>query len=91
MTRKLDVRENERISIKKNLFFRNSLGYPVTCLKFYANKEDLKADHHKMLAATCRKNLEKRFHSIEFSVLSRHSWLCQSLALSNPAMCFYLR
>jgi hypothetical protein len=28
-------------------------GYPVTCLKFYANKDDTKADHQKMLAATC--------------------------------------
>ncbi len=32
---------------------RYILGYPVTCLKFYANKEDLKADHQKMVAATC--------------------------------------
>jgi hypothetical protein len=29
------------------------LGYPVTCLRFYANKDDLKSDHQKMVAATC--------------------------------------
>jgi hypothetical protein len=35
------------------------LGYPVTCLKFYGNKEDLKVDHQKMLAATCKYDVLK--------------------------------
>jgi hypothetical protein len=45
------------VNKKQNFVFEISpclLGYPVTCLKFYANKEDLKADHQKMLAATCK-------------------------------------
>ncbi len=37
-------------------FMSYILGYPVTCLKFYGNKEDVKVDHHKMLAATCMYN-----------------------------------
>jgi len=50
MIQKHDVNKNK-------IFYEISpclLGYPVTCLKFYANKEDLKADHQKMLAATCK-------------------------------------
>jgi hypothetical protein len=67
------------------------LGYPVTCLKFYANKEDLKADHQKMIAATCKYDLIKDYFLVKiFLILYRHSWLCQSLALSNSTVCLYI-
>ncbi|CAF3641345.1 unnamed protein product [Rotaria sp. Silwood1] len=36
--------------------------YPVTCLKFYANKDDLKVDHQKMLAATYTAGYVKVWH-----------------------------
>ncbi|CAF0843803.1 unnamed protein product [Adineta steineri] len=36
--------------------------YPVTCLKFYANKEDLKSDHQKMIAATYTAGYVKVWH-----------------------------
>ncbi|CAF1417265.1 unnamed protein product [Rotaria sordida] len=36
--------------------------YPVTCLKFYANKDDLKVDHQKMLAATYTAGYVKIWH-----------------------------
>ncbi len=50
MIQKHDVNMNLKYIFR---IFRYILGYPVTCLKFYANKEDLKADHQKMVAATC--------------------------------------
>ncbi|CAF3183181.1 unnamed protein product [Rotaria socialis] len=36
--------------------------YPVTCLKFYANKDDAKTDHQKMLAATYTAGYVKIWH-----------------------------
>lgn len=39
------------------MLIKKKLGYPVTCLKFYANKEDLKVEHQKMVAATCENEL----------------------------------
>ncbi|CAF4103404.1 unnamed protein product [Rotaria sp. Silwood2] len=48
-----------------NIFLSNISyfsGYPVTCLKFYANKDDLKADHQKMLAATYTAGYVKVWH-----------------------------
>ena len=51
MTPKPDVRQQH--SLIKNNNRKSRLGYPVTCVKFYGNKEDAKSDHQKMLAATC--------------------------------------
>lgn len=50
MTPKHDVCQQKSLLEKNG---KTRLGYPVTCLKFYANKEDAKSDHQKMLAATC--------------------------------------
>ncbi|CAF3659271.1 unnamed protein product [Rotaria sordida] len=36
--------------------------YPVTCLKFYGNKDDAKIDHQKMLAATYTAGYVKVWH-----------------------------
>ncbi|CAF0988850.1 unnamed protein product [Rotaria sp. Silwood1] len=36
--------------------------YPVTCLKFYGNKDDAKVDHQKMLAATYTAGYVKVWH-----------------------------
>ncbi|CAF4640969.1 unnamed protein product, partial [Rotaria sp. Silwood2] len=38
------------------------LGYPVTCLKFYGNKDDVRVDHQKMLAATYTAGYVKVWH-----------------------------
>ena len=73
-----------------------ALGYPVTCLKFYANKDDPKADHHRMLAATCTFTSNEDLTSLErhaslSSISIRHSWLCQSLALPNSTVRVHIR
>ncbi|CAF1598639.1 unnamed protein product [Adineta ricciae] len=36
--------------------------YPVTCLRFYANKDDLKSDHQKLIAATYTAGYVKVWH-----------------------------
>ena len=55
MIQKRDVNttfmKNSLVFVFMKLFL---LGYPVTCLKFYASKDDSKEDHQKMIAATCR-------------------------------------
>jgi len=61
MTQKHGVNKKKK-SFQCQTFRSNcfcSLGYPVTCLKFYGNKEDLKTDHQKMLAATCKDDVFK--------------------------------
>jgi len=91
MTQKLDVKSQsvKIFLIRKSLFS----GYPVTCLKFYSNKEDLKSDHQKMLAATCMSTINYRKQKTEmiFELNHRYGWLCQSLALSNSTMCLHVR
>lgn len=94
MIPKHDVREMICCFCWDEEIFFDGLGYPVTCLKFYANKDDLKSDQNRMIAATCTSNIEWRGENERkgmISYRSRHGWLCQNLALSNSTMCLHIR